>query len=270
MVAAPAEGGKATQPVAAAVATPPASTSPSEASTSALPPVQGHGDAKGPAALPAIASSASDVLTDEQGIETYEALKARADRLEQRLSLVTTAGRRRMAPAVRDPDIPPTSLLANALRSDGGGAQLASTAAQHVPLTLQLMLPLLLLGILFGIFSMIAFALEYRPGRSSSKAGHRRTASGSSSMSPEEDSSGRSSFSAGAYTSPRRGFSYSASWSQGLVEEGGVSARPNATGGGAQGGANSFTLPPSFVHMQPERRSPARTTVPRGGEAVDV
>jgi len=214
-------------------------------------------------ASPVLSPLAQPGLKDEHGVESYAELKERADRLEQRVSMVTTTGRRRMASAARDPNgIPPVSLLSKALNG-GGASELASAAAQNAPLQLQLMLPLLLLGILFGIVSVLSFAAGGRggaageggvPGR---KGGHRRTASGEQVSLDDDESSRRGSFVDGAYTSPRRGFAFSGSWAHNLVEEGGAPGAAPQRGGAPQGAAQSaFALPPSFVSHAPERRSP--------------
>ena len=55
-----------------------------------------------------------------------------------------------------------SSLLSNALASGGGGtggSELASAAVQSAPLTIQLLIPLLMLLVLFGFISLFAYAL---------------------------------------------------------------------------------------------------------------
>ena len=209
----------------------------------------------------------SPAITHE---ESYEALKARADKLEQLVeSRITTVGRRRMAPAVRDPNGErPSSLLANAWRG-GSTSELATAAAHNAPLQLQLMLPLLLLGVLFGIVSIVVFAAGGDLRRGSAGAGggprgkHRRTASGEPVVTPEDEARRCRNEGPHAYSSPRRGFAFCGSWSHGLVEEGAAGEAQRAGGGaGAQGGG--FALPASYVAHEPERRSPARPSREEG------
>ena len=112
------------------------------------------------------------------------------------------------------------------------------------------MLPLLLLLMLFGMISMIAWALDFGGARrNAERKTHRRTASGEPLVT--EDGGRICLKGSDVYTSPRRGFAFCGSWPHGL-EEGAAppQCRPN--------GASSFALPQSYVSHPPERRSPGR------------
>jgi hypothetical protein len=105
--------------------------------------------------------------------------------------------------------VPRTLSLAGAFSGgDGSRSEYAAAAVQGAPLTLALLMPLLLLVAVAGSFSLLAYALGMQPRRSSSGIGgrHRRMPSG------------ECPYSSVAERTPRRGFSYSASWSHGLSE----------------------------------------------------
>ena len=199
------------------------------------------------------AASASAVALAE---ESYAALRNRAERAELQRQRATRRLINLNPSATYGPNGErPPSILGAAL-SGGGTQQLAAAATANVPLTIQLMLPVMLLMMLFGILIMIAYAMdffrgkEYGDGEVRGSRGHRRTASGDPLDAHLQ------------FTPPRRGFAFSGSWADGL-EEGGGSGGAAANGSGGvrvapaaqQGG---FALPPSFVSHPSERLSPGR------------
>jgi hypothetical protein len=229
--------------------------------------------------------------------ETYADLKARATKAEEKLKeLQSVSGeapgrwrRRRWesdaaatASVNAIPEMPSSStgvmpssgVLSNALTPGGSGtasSELAAVAVQTAPLTIQLLIPLLMLLVLFGFFSLIAYALDFTGrrggppgGGSGGRAGHRRMPSGDAPLT-EVDAARLSDW------SPRRGFAYSSSWNTKLNE-----APSSATRGGASG---SFALPASYMpgdscgfspELEQRRGSPGRSIEERRASAVGL
>lgn len=245
---------------------------------------------------PAIAEDFTRATLDakemaENPSESYAELKARAAKAEEKLKelqMMSGAGeassrwrRRRWdadsaaaAGVNAIPEMPSSSsgvtsssLLSNALASGGGGtggSELASAAVQSAPLTIQLLIPLLMLLVLFGFISLFAYALDFRGRRGgppgggvAGRQGHRRMPSGDT-----QDSESKSL----SDWSPRRGFSYNTSWNTKLNE--------------APTSSATLSLPPSFMAPQYEvqytqeleqrRASPARNTEERRSNAVGL
>ena len=164
------------------------------------------------------------------------------------------------------------SLVATALGKANGGStqqvELTSATVQAAPLTLQLMIPLLLMLLLFGLLSLISYALDWRGRRKGGdnsgpgRQGHRRMPSGDAPIGQPTAVCG--------HWSPRRGFAYSSSWHQGLS---------------SSGDDQPFALTAPYVSREPkysmyenlpervERRSPSRSGAEecrRGGGACDA
>lgn len=234
--------------------------------------------------------------------ETYADLKARATKAEEKLKELQsvsgeTSGRWRRrrwesdaaaTASVNDiPEMPSSStgvlpssgVLANALAPGGSGtasSELATVAVQTAPLTIQLLIPLLMLLVLFGFFSLIAYALDFTGrrggppgGGSGGRAGHRRMPSGEAPLT-DVDAARLSDW------SPRRGFAYSSrvsSWNTKLNEA------PSSSASRSSGGSSGFALPASYMpgeacgfspELEQRRGSPGRTIEERRASAVGL
>lgn len=166
--------------------------------------------------------------------------------------------------------VPSSTLLSNTLTS----SEAASFAVQSAPITIQLLIPLLMLLVLFGFLFLIAYALEFRGRRGgppgggvAGKQGHRRMPSGDP---PMDGEGGRLSD-----WSPRRGFAYSSSWNTKLNEA------PTAAGDTHRAAANALVLPASYImppqydgqyapELEQRRGSPGRNVEERRASAVGL
>lgn len=172
--------------------------------------------------------------------ESYSNLKQRAEAAESKLASLQAQNAAQSASAgalVDHPVIPghrrrrrwttsgsdisgEASASASIPLASSTNGELAAAAVQSAPLTLQLMIPLLMLLLLFGFFSLLAYALDFKGRRNSTtyasagpgRVGHRRMPSGEA---PLGDMSARG---VSSNWSPRRGFSYSSSWSRSLSD----------------------------------------------------
>ena len=211
--------------------------------------------------------------------ESYSDLKQRAQAAESKLAELQAqnaaqsagalvdhpvmTGRRRRRWTTSGSDQLDVSPSASPLTGSTNG-ELAAAAVQSAPLTLQLMIPLLMLLLLFGFFSLLAYALDFKGRRNAAtyasagpgRVGHRRMPSGDA---PLGDMSARG---VSSNWSPRRGFSYSSSWSRSLSDAE-VREEP------------SFSLTPSYstapmptyhTYELPERVEQRRSPSRGGGE----
>ena len=177
--------------------------------------------------------------------------------------------RRRALAQTNSNGSPSPSLLANAISGRSGASDLAAAAAQSAPLTLQLLIPLLAILLLFSLVFLVAYVGGVLEGPQTptttgrSRYGetgrqHRRTASGDSfveGLAPD----GRKLFSP-----PRRGFPYSSSWSDGL---------PSALVLPASSLPSPTYASDSWLDNRPERRSPGRhafSGASRGGSGSGI